>query len=114
VVEKKKDEQLELFPVEKKDEPKVEEEKGEPLHKQPEPVEDLPDGRITGYRALTTEEVAWINTVKSAELELGAVWRNVKELVPDADGRCMSEAKTCFQTGFKWLVKAIAKPEDAF
>lgn len=81
------------------------------------PVESavpVPADEVIGFRPLSVEDIAWMNTIKSAELELGAVWRNVKELVPSADPRELAIAKTHFQNGFMHFVKAITKPEDAF
>lgn len=70
--------------------------------------------KVTRYRQLSNSDVAWMNTIKDAETELAAVWKNVKELAPEADQRCLSEAKTCFEHGFHFFVKAIARPEDPF
>lgn len=89
------DEQLDLFP-------------------ELSPVETSADTKVTGYRDLTGGDIAWMNTVKQAELDLGAIFTNVKELVTDVDQRCLSLAKTQFQTGFMWLVRSIARPEDSF
>jgi hypothetical protein len=69
---------------------------------------------VKGYRSLSSEDLAIMNVIKEAEIQLGEVWRSVKASAEDADGRCLAEAKTCFQTGFMFFVKAIAKPKDVF
>lgn len=83
------------------------------IHTEPDVAPQSGD-TVTGYRKLTSDDIAWMNTIKSAEIELGAVWNNVKQLVTNADARELAIAKTHFQTGFMHFVKAIAKPEDAF
>jgi hypothetical protein len=69
---------------------------------------------VKGYRSLSPEDIAVMNDIKEAEIALGRLWREIRENVEDADGRCLAEAKTCFQTGFMFFVKAIAKPKDVF
>lgn len=83
-----------------------------------EPVEEEkelnPSKEVTGYRVLSSDEIAWMNTCKQAEIELGAVCLNVKELAPDVDLRLWALARTHFETGFMYLNRSIAKPEDPF
>lgn len=80
-------EQMELFPVEKP--------------------------KITGYRALDSQDIDLVNKIKAMELEVGVLWRNVREHT-DVDPRYMALAKTAFQDAFHWFVRGITKPEDAF
>jgi hypothetical protein len=132
VAEDKEGEQLELFPVEEKkddedlfskedapvedtteDAPVEKEYDSQAIYTQPEPTPES-SSEITGYRKLSLEEISWINTVKSAELELSAVVNNVKELVTDVDLELVKRASDMFRDAFMVLNRSIAKPEDPF
>jgi len=69
--------------------------------------------QISGYRDLSQPEVDAINEVKQAEVELGVLWRRVREL-ETLGMRWASVAKTHFEEGFSALVRSIAKPEPRF
>jgi len=67
---------------------------------------------ITGYRDLTVDEIALINKVKAASVEVGELVRKLKGL-NDAylDPRWIAIGETHLQQGFMALARAIAKPE---
>lgn len=132
MAEDKEGEQLELFPVEEKkddedlfskedapvedtteDAPVEKEYDSQAIYTQSESAPE-PSSEITGYRKLSLEEISWINTVKSAELELSAVVNNVKELVTDVDLELVKRASDMFRDAFMVLNRSIAKPEDPF
>ena len=69
--------------------------------------------KISGYRDLNQNEIDGINAIKSAETQLGEVWRNVVA-IEDIDRRWSSIAKTHFEEGFSALVRSIAKPDQRF
>jgi hypothetical protein len=68
---------------------------------------------VRGYRDLTPEEVALINTIKAEEELLADVWAHVANLA-ESDKRWVSVARTHFQEGFSALVRSVAQPEDPF
>lgn len=68
---------------------------------------------IKGYRQLSDDEQNLINFIKDAEIELGGLYRLVKN-AEGVDKRWTSIAKTHFQEGFSALVRSVAKPQDAF
>jgi len=68
----------------------------------------VPD--ITGYRELSPEEIALINSAK-AEGEIVGKFIATLATLPDVDQRWLAIAKTDLQKGFMFLVRAIAKPE---
>lgn len=69
--------------------------------------------QISGYRDLGQLEIDSINEVKSAEIALGELYRDLTQL-PGIDKRWASIAKTHFEEGFSALVRSIAKPEPRF
>jgi hypothetical protein len=69
--------------------------------------------KISGYRDLSQDEIDAINRVKQAEIDLGALWRDVRGL-DSSDPRWAQVAKTHFEEGFSALVRSIAKPEGRF
>lgn len=65
--------------------------------------------QISGYRDLTQEEIDLINSIK----ESGAVTGDLvaaSERIEGVDQRALSIARTHLQTGFMWLVRAVARP----
>lgn len=69
--------------------------------------------QISGYRDLSAEEIKAVNAVKSAEAELGELWRQVRQSA-NVDQRWANVAKTHFEEGFSALVRSITKPEPRF
>lgn len=69
---------------------------------------------IAGYRDLTTREIDLINLIKGLQAEVGQLWLQVGEDVPDVDRRDLDLARTHFQEGFSAFVRAVARPEDPF
>ncbi|MCC7484552.1 MAG: hypothetical protein IT529_06140 [Burkholderiales bacterium] len=65
--------------------------------------------RISGYRDLTQREIDLINEVKAQGEALKAA---LDALTGDAeiDQRALAIARTEIQTGFMWLIRAIAQP----
>lgn len=68
---------------------------------------------LRGYRIPTEAERDLVDRIKRAEVELGVIWRRVREL-PEHDERCHALAKDEFQDGFMWLVRAVTRPADVF
>ena len=73
--------------------------------------------KISGYRELTSEEVALINDAKFLGEHVAKLLTRIETAVvldggvkPDA--RALAIAKTYLQTGFMWLTRSIAKPES--
>lgn len=64
---------------------------------------------IGGHRSLSAEELDLVNAIKAKAEEVRELVQRV-QFAPDADGRSASIARTELQTGFMWLVRAIAKP----
>ena len=55
-----------------------------------------------------------MNLIKSVQREVAELWLQVRDDVPDVDGRALSIARTQLQDGFMWFVRAVARPEDPF
>jgi hypothetical protein len=66
--------------------------------------------QIDGYRELTSTEISLINDAKNLERKLNDFTNEVKSR--EGDPRCLAIAKTEFEKGFMFLVKAIAKPDN--
>jgi hypothetical protein len=64
---------------------------------------------ITGFRDLSTEEIAIMNKLKACEKDVLALVQEVHN-TPGANARSASIAKTEIQTGFMWAIRAIARP----
>ena len=64
---------------------------------------------ITGYRELSKEEIAVINTIKQCAIDVENL---VESFVgyPPCDQRWLNIAKTDLQKGFMALTRSIAKP----
>lgn len=77
------------------------------------PVEEEPEPTLKGYRMLSRGEIAWMNTVKEAEAQLGATFKNVYELA-NVDRNLADAARQQFEIGFMLLNRSIAKPENPF
>lgn len=69
--------------------------------------------KISGYRDLSQADIDAMNSIKGAEADIGALWRQVGEL-PDVDRRDLALAKTYLEDGFSRFVRAVAKPEPRF
>lgn len=65
--------------------------------------------KISGYRELSEAEIAAMNEVKEVAKIVGALQARVAAM-PGIDGRAAAVAKTDLQTGFMWLVRAVAQP----
>ena len=65
---------------------------------------------ITGYRALTGDEIAVINAVKKIASMVGDMVEILK-VDKAVDQRWLAVANTDLQKGFMALIRAIAKPE---
>ena len=78
--------------------------------------------KITGYRSLSEEQASLINQIKKHEEEIYRFIEEAKTVriansgdeLTDEDTaesmRCLALAKTNFQQGGMWLVRAIASP----
>lgn len=66
--------------------------------------------KISGYRRLSEEELAFINSVKASGNSIGALIETMEQ-DPNLDQRWVSIAKTDLQRGFMALIRSIAKPE---
>jgi hypothetical protein len=72
---------------------------------------------IKGYRDLSQDEIDLINEIKAAEVLVGGLYQKVRERTnvahPDEfSGRWASIARTQLETGFMYLIKAVAKPDN--
>ena len=68
--------------------------------------------KIKGQRELSGSEVEMINKVKEREKELKQLILSLTKSSITPDGRCLAIAKTHLETGFMFLFKSIAKPEE--
>jgi response regulator of citrate/malate metabolism len=67
--------------------------------------------KIAGYRDLTQEEIDAMNALKDAEQKM----KELLDGLPVADGnvgRWISLARTNFETGFMFAIKAVARPTN--
>lgn len=69
--------------------------------------------KISGYRDLSQSEIDGMNSIKSLEIDVGELFKQVSE-IQGVDQRSMALAKTNLQQGFMWFVRAIAKPTNTF
>jgi hypothetical protein len=67
--------------------------------------------QIAGYRELSPEDITLMNEIKTRERDLMRLIDIVLK-VPGANQRSVALARTNLQTGFMWLVRAIARPND--
>lgn len=65
--------------------------------------------KISGYRDLSADEIAAMNEVKAVAEQVRAVQERIAAM-PGIDGRAVAIARTDLQTGFMWLVRAVARP----
>lgn len=64
---------------------------------------------LTGYRELTEDEIATINSIKESADEIGEIIKGMTGW-EGADQRWVAIAKTDLQKGFMALVRAVAQP----
>jgi hypothetical protein len=64
---------------------------------------------ITGYRDLTAEEIGTINELKSQEAAMMEAF-TIFESNADLNKRSLAIARTHLQTGYMWLIRALARP----
>jgi hypothetical protein len=71
-----------------------------------------PSATITGYRELTSEEKALINTIKDKAEEVGKLCDKLRGLrgMSIADRRWLDIGETDLQKGFMSLVRSVARP----
>lgn len=69
--------------------------------------------KISGYRDLSQSEIDGMNSIKSLEVDVGELFKQIGE-IQGVDHRSMALAKTNLQQGFMWFVRAIAKPSNPF
>lgn len=83
-----------------------------PLPEAPHPsAPPLSGAEVTGYRSLTSFDIALMNQVKEIERETAALW--VKLMANKAtDTRWLAIAKTQLQLGFMAMTRGIAKPAE--
>ena len=65
--------------------------------------------QISGYRDLSTEEISIMNKIKACEKDVLALIQETHN-TPGANTRSAAIARTEIQTGFMWLIRAIARP----
>ncbi|HEY5236243.1 MAG TPA: hypothetical protein VIJ14_08710 [Rhabdochlamydiaceae bacterium] len=65
--------------------------------------------KIKGYRDLSPSEIELMNTCKDMAETMAEAIAEMKT-VPTLDQQDISIAKYHFQTGFMWLIRAIAQP----
>lgn len=66
--------------------------------------------QITGYRELTSGEIAKMNKIKAIGQELEGLVNAMVQLNADADQRWVAIGRTHLQEGLMALTRAIAKP----
>lgn len=69
--------------------------------------------KISGYRDLSQSEIDGMNSIKSLEVDVGELFKQIGE-IHGVDQQSMALAKTNLQQGFMWFVRAIAKPSNPF
>ena len=70
---------------------------------------------ITGYNAIDAEQLETINTIKASEKNVAALWKAIMEHdVIITDYELMRQARDHLTTGFMFLVRAVADPDDPF
>jgi len=72
-------------------------------------VSGIPVTPVKGYRQLSKDELTLIDAIKTKAEEVRELVERV-QFTTDIDGRSASIARTELQTGFMWLVRAVAKP----
>lgn len=65
---------------------------------------------ITGYRELSTDELAFINEIKAKGIELGALVEKLRACGQALDQRWISIGATDLQTGLMALTRGVARP----
>ena len=65
--------------------------------------------KIAGYRELSESEIETMNSLKATERELLAAV-DAAEQLPGINKRSLALGRTNIQTGFMWLIRAIARP----
>lgn len=66
--------------------------------------------QITGYRALSKEEIDELNEIKKVSVEVGQLIEDLKIKNPNLDMRWANIATTQLQQGFMALTRAVARP----
>ncbi len=64
---------------------------------------------ITGYRTLTTEEIALINSIKEIGKTIGVLVDQL-EAMESTDKRWLEIGKTGLQQGMMAITRSVAKP----
>ena len=64
---------------------------------------------ITGYRTLTAEELALINSIKEKGIEIGELVAQL-EAMESTDKRWLEIGKTGLQQGMMAITRSVAKP----
>lgn len=67
-------------------------------------------GAISGYRQLTEEEISHINHLKALEKQVNEELAFLRS-APDFNQRHVAIAATHLETGFMFMVKAVARPD---
>jgi hypothetical protein len=72
--------------------------------------------KITGYRDLSEEEIAAIQEIKSAEVDVANLVKKIRDhsTTFTVDMRNMALACTYLEEGFSRFVKAVARPSDPY
>lgn len=65
---------------------------------------------IKGYLELSPAEVALMNELKEQGANLAEALDAIGQ-IPEVDQRALAIARTELQTGFMWLIRAIARPQ---
>lgn len=69
----------------------------------------MENSEIAGFTDQSERNKAWVNANKVAEENILRMLDILKD-TPDLDQRCVAEARTCIQTGFMWMNRAIFQP----
>lgn len=70
--------------------------------------------QIAGYRDLNDTEILVVNTLKQVEENLLEVINTIDTTGVEPDPRWLATARTHFETGFMYAIKAITKPDTPY
>lgn len=77
-----------------------------------EPAQNPMQPAIQGYRRFDQATSDFINSIKELGKQVEAKLEEAELL--EGDGRAIALARTNFQQGAMWLIRAAAKPEGLF
>ena len=70
--------------------------------------------KISGYRDFTQDELDVINSIKTCEQDVAELYKLIRNTMSEADSQWLSLAATHLETGFMYMVKSVARPENPY